>query len=166
MYLLDSNIYINFYDRYYKIDFFPTFWDKLTKILNEKVVIPRIVIDENYQDLWLKDWLSSNYNKSYINQKKYSAEWIEVLRYIATCVLYNDAVLASEKGWAHEKIADAWLIAIAKKENYTIVTDEIRNPNLNRIHPSKNAKIPDVCEQLGVRCISMNEFFKEVQLSV
>lgn len=39
MYLLDSNIYINFYDRYYKIDFFPTFWNKLTKILNEKVVI-------------------------------------------------------------------------------------------------------------------------------
>lgn len=88
------------------------------------------------------------------------------MRYIATCVLYNDAALASEKGWAHEKIADAWLTAIAKTEKYTIVTYEIKNPNLNRIHPSKNAKIPDVCEQLGVRCISMNEFFKEVQLSV
>lgn len=88
MYLLDSNIYINFYDRYYKIDFFPTFWDKLTKILNEKVVIPRIVIDENYQDLWLKDWLSSNYNKSYINQKNYSAEWIEVFAlYCNLCLI-------------------------------------------------------------------------------
>ena len=34
MYLLDSNIYINFYDRYYRLEFFPTFWTKLIDILN------------------------------------------------------------------------------------------------------------------------------------
>ncbi|MFC2401475.1 MAG: DUF4411 family protein, partial [Streptococcus sobrinus] len=30
-YLLDSNIYINFYDRYYRKEFFPSFWQKLPK---------------------------------------------------------------------------------------------------------------------------------------
>lgn len=58
------------------------------------------------------------------------------------------------------------MIAIAKKMNYTIVTDEVKNVNLNLANPSKNAKIPDVCQQLGVRCISMNQFFEEISLSI
>lgn len=72
----------------------------------------------------------------------------------------------SEKGWANEKIADAWLIAIAMKENYTIVTEENRVINLNKINPSKAAKIPDVSDQLGIRCINMNQFFEEVQFKL
>lgn len=42
MYLLDSNIYINFYDRYYRKDFFPTFWSNFAGILNSSVVIPKL----------------------------------------------------------------------------------------------------------------------------
>nr|WP_276933521.1 DUF4411 family protein [Globicatella sulfidifaciens] len=49
------------------------------------------------------------------------------------------------------------------KENYTIVTEENRVISLNKIHPSKAAKIPDVSNQLGIRCINMNQFFEEVQ---
>lgn len=63
MYLLDSNIYINFYDRYYRKDFFPTFWFKFLSILNSSVVIPEIVVSENYQDPWFKAWLKDNYKK-------------------------------------------------------------------------------------------------------
>ena len=37
MYLLDSNIYINFYDRYYRNKFFPTFWLNFVSILNANV---------------------------------------------------------------------------------------------------------------------------------
>ena len=166
MYLLDSNIYINFYDRYYKIDFFPTFWNKLAVILNAQVSIPKIVIEENYQDPWFKEWIKKYYKTPLIDHKLYSDEWAKVIRHIATCGLYKEAALSSEKGWAHERIADPWLIAIAKKDELTLVTDEIKNPNLNSLNPSKSAKIPDVCEQLGVRCISMNHFFKEVKLSV
>ncbi|MTV69712.1 DUF4411 family protein, partial [Streptococcus pneumoniae] len=28
------------------------------------------------------------------------------------------------------------------------------------------AKVPDVCEKLNVQCISMNQFFKEISLSI
>uniref|UniRef100_UPI0030B80D74 DUF4411 family protein n=1 Tax=Globicatella sulfidifaciens TaxID=136093 RepID=UPI0030B80D74 len=54
-------------------------------------------------------------------------------------------------------------MAITMKENYTIVTEENRVISLNKIHPSKAAKIPDVSNQLGIRCINMNQFFEEVQ---
>lgn len=41
------------------------------------------------------------------------------------------------------------------KENYTIVTEENRVINLNKINANKAAKIPDVSDQLGIRCINI-----------
>jgi len=70
---------------------------------------------------------------------------------------YKDDALIN---WAREKIADTWILAIAKKESLIIVTDETSNHNLNKVHPSKSAKIPDVASELGVECISRNDFFK------
>lgn len=93
-------------------------------------------------------------------------EWADVIKHIQNNPCYKDAALTSEKGWANDTIADPWLIAIAKKHSYVIVTDEVKNVNLNPVNPSKSAKIPDVCEQLGIRCISMNQFFQEISLSV
>ena len=164
--LLDSNIYINFYDRYYRNEFFPTFWLNFVSILNSDVKVPDIVVSENYQEPWFRDWLDDNYEKDLIDHKSYAREWSEVIQYIQDSPLYKDTALSSEKGWANEKIADPWLIAIAKSENYTIVTDEIKNINLNAMNTSKNAKVPDVCEELNVRCISMNQFFEEIGLSI
>lgn len=166
MYLLDSNIYINFYDRYYKMNYFPTFWEALVPILNSRVSIAKVILDENYQDPSFKEWLLRNYTTPLINHKNYLSEWGQVLAHVKNCGLYKDSALSSERGWAKEKIADAWLIAIAKELNLTIVTDEARNVNLNLINPSKNAKIPDVCDQLGIRCINMNQFFDEVSLRI
>lgn len=166
MYLLDSNIYINFYDRYYRMAFFPSFWDKLPSILKDSVVIPDIVVAENYQDAIFKKWLDDNYDKSLVRHQDYVQEWAEVIQYISDCGFYKPSALTSDKGWAKQNIADPWLIAIAKKEGYTIVTAENKNPNLNPDNPSKSAKIPDVCDQLQVPCITMNDFFKIIHLNI
>ncbi|EMC52961.1 DUF4411 family protein [Streptococcus mutans] len=166
MYLLDSNIYINFYDRYYRKEFFPSFWENLPQILNASVIIPDIVIAENYQDSFLKNWLNNNYTKSYIRHKEFANSWGAVLVHIQNCGYYKEEALISDKGWAHERIADPWLIAIAKEKDYTIVTSELSVPSLSKVNPSRSAKIPDVCKQLKIRCIDMNQFFREVELSV
>ena len=110
--------------------------------------------------------VSDKYEKDLIDHKSYAREWSEVIQYIQDSPLYKDTALLSEKGWANEKIADPWLFAIAKRENYTIVTDEVKNINLSDKNPSKNAKIPDVCEKFKIRCISMNQFFAEIGLSI
>ena len=58
--------------------------------------------------------------------------------------------------WATFEKADPWLIAIAKAHDYTIVTMEERNRNLNPSNPtSKEPRIPDVCDALGVNCINL-----------
>ena len=115
-YLLDTNIYINFYERYYRVKYFPSFWAKLPAILNKYVVIPEIVVDENYQDPKFRKWLDKNYLKETINHKNYAMQWAQVLQYIDDCEYYKEEALSADRGWANEKIADPWLIAIAKEE--------------------------------------------------
>ncbi|PNZ41435.1 DUF4411 family protein [Staphylococcus simulans] len=166
-YILDSNIYINFYDRYYKYDYFPSFWKNLPSILNKQVIIPNIVLKENYQDPWFKKWLTNNYSCETLNHSDYFDEWQFILTHIQESDFYkNDAISGMGKGWGDVSIADPWLIAIAKREGYTIVTNENRSVNLSTSQPSKASKIPDICDDLNIECIDMNQCFKEISLSI
>ncbi len=167
IYVLDTNIYIDFYERYYCHEVFPSFWTHFTDIINSgKVVIPQVVLNEQFQGEWFTDWLKHNFGGSVLNHKKYDAQWSGVINYIHESDLYKDLALLSEGGWAHDRIADPWLIAIAKEEGFTVVSDEKKNVNLHTHKPHKAAKIPDVCEGLGVRCIDRITFFKEIGLKV
>lgn len=165
-YLLDSNIYIDFYDRYYRFTFFPSFWDSFKEIMNNHVVIPKIVVEEQFQDEWFRQWVKANYQHSITSHTDHVESWIHVLNHINQSPLYSDAALSSDKGWAKEKIADPWLIAIAKDLNLTLVTSEMPNTNLSEHFPSKSAKIPDVCNSLGIPWMDRNAFFEMVALSI
>ena len=70
-YLLDTNIYINFYDRAYRFEYFPSFWDAFEKVLNQYVVLPQIVVDEACKSDEFNDWLGQNFNGQYLNHKDY-----------------------------------------------------------------------------------------------
>ncbi|TLQ40933.1 DUF4411 family protein [Ruoffia tabacinasalis] len=165
-YLLDTNIYLDFYDRYYKFNYFPSFWLFFEDIINKSVVIPKIVLNEQFQDEKFNNWITENYTNDIINHKDFVIGWTEVLSYLQNSPFYNDKALTSDKGWAHERIADPWLIAIAKDLNLTLVTSETRNVNLNISQPSKSAKIPDVCDKFEVACININTFFEEINLEI
>lgn len=66
MYLLDTNIYIAFYERYYPQRNFPTFWGKLVQTFQQEVVVPRVVMEETKNSAWLNTlydrdmWFESN----------------------------------------------------------------------------------------------------------
>ncbi len=51
--------------------------------------------------------------------------------------------------------ADPYVIALAQREQYVVVADE----SLKRA----NRKIPGVCKKLGIRCLSLAEFVKEIR---
>jgi len=165
-YLLDTNIYINFYDRYYRFDHFPSFWQKLQTILNSHIVLPDIVVNENYQDESFKDWLEEHFDGTYLKHKDYAEAWAEVIQHIANSDNYNEKALTNDKSWTREKIADGWLVAIAKKENLVIVTSETKNYNLNKNQPNQSPKIPDIADDFRIRCIDMNTFFQEIGLQI
>ncbi len=130
-------------------------------------MIPDVVIAENQQSKWFREqYVHKNYTKKILAHSDYFPQWQQVLQYISNSDYYNDQALTGERAWTHERIADGWLIAIAKKEGFTIVTDENSNPNLSPSKPSKNPKIPDVADALDVKCINMLDFFEEIKLKV
>ena len=165
-YLLDTNIYINFYERYYQFDFFPSFWEKIKAIINSQVVLPDIVVNEHYQDESFKKWLEDNFVGTCCKYKDYADLWGEVIQHIATHDCYSEKALTNDKSWTREKIADGWLVAIAKKDNLVIVTSETKNFNLNKNQPTQSPKVPDIANDLGIRCIDMNTFFQEIGLKI
>lgn len=166
-YLLDTNIYIDAYDRYYLHDYFPTYWEKFSVILNEHVIIPKVVKEEVTKSDWFLVWLKDNYQGNILNHRNYSQQWQTILEYVQSCGLYKDVALTKQTtGWANEVIADPWIVAIAKEDNLVIVTNEDRDPNLDKGNPIKSAKVPDVCDRQGVQCIGRNEFFGEVGLLI
>lgn len=120
-YILDSNIYINFYDRYYRFGIFPSFWHKFKEVINNSVILPKIVLEENVQDENFRQWIKDNYDGNILNHKDYAEFWAEVINHLANHDCYNDKVLTSDKSWTHENIADGWLIAIAKKKTWLLL---------------------------------------------
>ena len=166
-YLLDTNIYIDSYDRYYRNEFFPTYWERLSDILNRHVIIPKIVKDEITKSPWFQDWLNQYYTEGYLNHKDYSEQWQTVLNFVQSCGLYKESALIDQaKGWVNESIADPWIIAIAKEMHITIVSEEQKIPNLGQGNLVKSIRIPDICEKLDVRCITRNECFGEIGLLI
>ena len=166
MYLLDTNIYIAFYERYYPQRNFPSFWEKLVQTFQQEVVVPRVVMEETKKSDWLNTYMTETCGVNPIDHRQYWKQWDEVLKNVRNNPVYNNEALDSQNGWSNETVADAWLLAIAKEEKYVLVTEEIKNVNLYKGGPVRSAKIPDVAEDIGVECIDRLEFYKRIELSI
>lgn len=55
----------------------------------------------------------------------------------------------------NRSMADPFVIAMAQVRKAVVVTEEQRVPN------RKKVKIPDVCDVLGIRCITVVDFMRE-----
>lgn len=49
--------------------------------------------------------------------------------------------------------ADPWIIAMARKYGYTIVTEE--TPVAQKARPPRKTPIPDVCQAMGIPCLQL-----------
>ena len=117
MYLLDTNIYIAFYERYYPQRNFPSFWEKLVQTFQQEVVVPRVVMEETKNSAWLNTYMTETCGLNPIDHRKYWMQWAEVLNNVRNNPVYKNEAVDSPNGWSKETVADAWLLAIAKEEN-------------------------------------------------
>ena len=169
-YLIDSNSLRSPYRTFYQFDLVPSFWKWFKKTYDQSIYLVDKVRDElchakkNKDDLQI--WVEENClakgkiilpNSDSIVLNEYAT----VLNYVAESPFYKQK---SYDEWAAFEKADPWLIALAKAYDYTIVTMEERNLNLNSKNPtSKEPRIPDVCAALGVECINLYDLMREVQ---
>ncbi|MBO1305287.1 DUF4411 family protein [Enterococcus sp. 669A] len=170
-YLIDSNSLISPYRTFYQFDIVPSFWEWFKQTYDQSVYLVDRVRDElchakgdNKDDLqiWVETYCLDRSKIIFPNSDSaVLTEYANVLNHIETSPFYKQR---SYDEWAVFEKADPWLIAIAKAHDYTIVTMEERNLNLNPKNPTgKEPRIPDVCAALGVRCINLYDLMREVQ---
>ncbi|WP_281271170.1 DUF4411 family protein [Helicobacter didelphidarum] len=151
-FFLDSSL------RYYQNDFFPDFWIWLKIQSNTSHI--KTIRKVKQELLSKKDFISNFINELplsfFIDDKKYLSSYSQVIQ---TAQLMNFRQNAKEK-FADANKADAWLIAVALQDNYTIVSNEKIPDKQER----QNIKIPRMCNELNIECINIFDFIKEQKI--
>lgn len=161
IYCIDANVLIQAWQKYYSPDLCPDYWDILNELGKQgRIFIPEevkneIVVTES-SGKW-EDDLSTWLKRSSIPIHKLSENVIACWQRILQADPIHKLLVDNIKG---RSLADPWLIAHAMDTNSTVVTKE----NMESAMNSKRVKIPNVCKNMGVRCIDDFEFIKEIGL--
>lgn len=155
MFLLDANTYINAKNLYYSFDFCPAYWDWLDRkfaagrIASIDLVANELIAGNDE----LVDWVRSRPGHFLPCDDTDTQTLVGVIAQDLMQGSYNqqnrDDFLAG---------ADPWIIAKAKVMGATVVSHESRITQ-----QGKKVKVPNVCQQHGVKCISTFELLKILQ---
>ena len=154
-YCLDANVLIQAWQKYYSPKICPNYWDILNHLgQNNKIFLPQMVYEEiTRTDDDLAKWLKSS-----------SIPQIKIDEQVANCLksIYaaNPSHIQLVDNTKQRSLADPWVIAHAMNEGAVIVTKEEKVTALN----STKVKIPNVCENMGIRYINDFEFIQEMGL--
>ncbi len=151
-YCLDANVLIQGWQKYYSPKLCPSYWEVLNELGEDnRIFIPKMVaieIEKTEDDL--KDWL-----------KACSIPIIEIDGAVTNCLtqIYasNDLHKFLVDSTKQRSIADPWVIAHAMNENACVVTKEEKVTS-----STTKIKIPNVCENMNVRCIHDFQFIEEI----
>jgi uncharacterized membrane-anchored protein YjiN (DUF445 family) len=161
IYCLDANVLIQSWQKYYAPDICPDYWDILNELGKQaRIFIPEevkneIVVtdDPDKSEDDLSRWLKRSTIPIRKPTEKVIACWQKILKTDPSHKLLVDNI----KG---RSLADPWVISHAMDMNATVITKE----NVESAMNSKRIRIPNVCKNMGVRCIDDFEFIKEIGL--
>ncbi len=169
LYILDTNTFITAKNTFYAYDIVPSFWSTLLgmfKIGKVKVIdaVAGEIADGNDD---LAKWFGENIKKSaddeggaYVIQAKQDGTVLQNYQDIANLVMKNEQYSDAEKGWFLSR-ADLWLIAAGKTFNATVVTQE-KMPGKG----TTKVKIPDICQQVGVKYVNLYDMMRAVGIKI
>jgi len=154
-YCLDANVLIQAWQKYYNPKFCPDYWKILTELgKNGKIFIPESVYEEIVRT---EDNLSKWLKESKIPITKISEQVTICLQKIYAADPTHKNLVDNTKA---RSLADPWVIAHALHENATVVTKEEKVTALN----AKRIKIPNVCDNMGIRWINDFQFIVELDI--
>jgi len=152
-YCLDANVLIQAWNKYYSPKLCPGYWTALNEFGKKgRVFVPQHVFEEIVRtEDDLADWL-----------KKSQIPVYPVDEGVTKCLSDLFAADASHQLLAdntrYRSMADPWVIAHAMKEKACVVTKE------EKITTGNKVKIPNVCDNMGVRWINDFEMVAELAL--
>lgn len=147
MYLLDASALIKAKNHYYQFERVPQFWEwlQLQAVLGNVGVPQKIYEEVTKQDDELKKWIAEIKEAIVVGSDNYDTMLPEVLaRYSQGGVLSPADI--------HKMGADPHLVACAldaqsSDETVMVITGEVSQPKRMK----GNRKIPDICDELGVK---------------
>jgi hypothetical protein len=159
LYCLDANVLIQAWQKYYSPKFCPDYWEILNELGKKgRVFIPEevkneIVVPDSPEKT--EDDLSKWIKRSSIPIHKPTEKVISCWQKILQTNPLHKLLVDNIKG---RSLADPWVISHAMSMNATVVTKENIETALN----TKRIKIPNVCQNMGIRWIDDFEFVKEL----
>lgn len=147
-YLFDTSSLSVIFRHYYH-ERFPSFWEKFDTFKEKGKIISvreaRKEIENIKRGDRLEDWIKQN-------SDFFEDPTIEELKFITTIYGVNhfQQNLEKRKLLNGGAFADPFIIAKARANNAIVVTQENIKEN--------GAKIPNICEYFGIKCIDLNGF--------
>ena len=151
MYILDTNIFLDWWERRYPPDIFPSVEKAMALLASNGIVLaPDRVRDEinHVGSIGLRTWI-----------KKYPGIFHA-----------HDATLQAEANTVQTKFpglidltathdeADRYLIALAKLKGFSVVTHETSAKQKKK--PPRTHYIPDVCMAMGIPCLNFVDLMR------
>ena len=160
-YLIDANTFIMPYRGYAPMDVAVTLWDKF-KVMSDNgtiVLLDRVQQELNINADALRQWVDAHFNVASILEFQNNPQAVTNYSLVSKwAAAQNRSEKALNKFLDPEK-ADIFLVAYAATDpnNYTVVSFERSNHN-----GTSEFKLPDVCNQFGVKCIPFQDMFREL----
>ena len=151
IYSLDTNVFIEAWNKYYAFEICPDYWDKLDQLAKGGIIF---ATEEVKRDIAKKDdnlyrWIESR-DHLFRSINDYVQD---CLRRIFETEAHRRLIDSSK----FRSTADPWVIAHAMAENAVVVTKE-----KFETHSTKRIKIPNVCKAMGVECIDDFELIRRL----
>lgn len=159
-YLVDSNFFIQAHRATYPLDIATGFWNKVKMLADSGTIFS---IDKVRNELYdkndaLENWCRANLSESFF--KDSSGIIKEYSQIVAWAVSKADYYLPNALNeFLDADEADAFIIAYAlsDKDNITIVTQEISQPN-----KKSKIKMPEPCNYLGIKFLNTIGMFRHL----
>ena len=139
--LIDLNCWYNM-----NIHEFEFVWDLMDGMIKRNSLNSSIVVENEIKDKIMAKWCRSNKN-FYISPSE--KDQIEVSNLLTK---YPNLIKLKSN---ENSDADVFLIALAKNEDYCIVTSE-------RLTNTDKPNIPNICKAEGIHCIETRQFIYEI----
>ena len=155
-YVVDANVYIEAYRRYYAFDFGTKFWACLKEhsATGRVVSIDRVLDELRKGKDELADWACNTCCESFVTTDRPDViyNFGKIMNWVQGQGHYFDGAKNAFAGGA-----DGWLVAYAMAAGHTVVTHEEYNAEIR-----KQVKIPNVCRAFGIRYVNTFTMLREL----
>ncbi len=167
MYLLDTNVFIDAYHKWYQRSFCPGFWTWLQQSAqNNRIGLVRAVVEEiQRKDDGIYGWLRVNgLAAGAIGDDGPSNQAVgQLINWAQSKVgkRYTDHAVTEFAD--RQRCADAFLIATALAHGHAVVTGETRSGWRHGAHGRQNrVLIPDVCDVFHVQVLDLPQLLAQL----